>query len=474
MNTPVHATTTLGSRGELKAAVIFADLGWAPPVKLSEDIGTDLVTFARDTAAPEDKHDAWDLGAPVFLQVKGSDTEYVSPANKRNGEPGWWFAESDTYHFDHWLSFGLPYLLVLVDTKNQIGFWAEVNGDAIVSTGKGRKIFVPADQKVDAGSAEALMRIAVTRRKYMLEGTAWNGALNELAPADRLRHALLLPRLVAPHPNRSIDELTFEQAVALILRNRSSELGQRRRGGDWPGVEDWESHKDWGWRFVHALRELVTEGGSERFEKLSAEARHRFERDACLVVQACAAYTFDRASAALEGLKTTSATKPADRGWIQVQRAAFLLELDRPAEAADAAKKALVATKALDGDLSVSAIRGSAVALLYSVAGFSAGDLEATITAQDNAGNWWRAQDVSWALEKDLKYRFEGWTANDSVHFITSTAADDLATAAWNAATVFRRTMAVSDFEDPPTSYSSRKLNAAPLAYLRPPAFSAP
>src|SRR4051794_5882429 len=123
MTTPVHSTKTTGSLGELKAQVMFADIGWAPPVKLSEDIGTDLVTFARDEAAPEDKENAWDLGAPVFMQVKASPTEYLKPTNKRNGEQGWWFNESNTYHFDHWLSFGLPYLLVLVDTKNQIAYW---------------------------------------------------------------------------------------------------------------------------------------------------------------------------------------------------------------------------------------------------------------------------------------------------------------------------------------------------------------
>lgn len=55
----------------------------------------------------------------MFLQVKGSEKDYLEPNDKRDGEPGWWFAESDTYHFDHWLSFGLPYLLVLVDVKNQ-------------------------------------------------------------------------------------------------------------------------------------------------------------------------------------------------------------------------------------------------------------------------------------------------------------------------------------------------------------------
>ncbi|WP_338749694.1 DUF4365 domain-containing protein [Janibacter alittae] len=434
MTTPVYSTKKTGSRGELKAQVIFADIGWAPPVKLGEDIGTDLMTFARDDVAPEDKERSWDLGAPVFMQVKGSDTEYSKPVNRRSGEPGWWFHENDTYHFDHWLSFGLPYLLVLVDTKNQIAYWAEVTGDAITSTGKGRKIFVPFSQTVDDHNIEALTRVAVSRRSNGLEGSAWNGKLDELGPADRLRHALVLPRLVAPHSNRSVESVGFEQAVAMVMRNRYSELTRRAREGQVPKVQEWAENKEWSWRFLHAIRELVSTGGSDRFEKLAADARHRFERDAAQVIQACAAYTSDRAQEAVDVLKPTPSTKPADRGWVLVHKAAFLLELDRPKDAADAAKKALVAMKALDGDLTVSAIRGSAASILYSVSGFAAGDIQSIITAQDHAGNWWRAQAVSWALEKDLKYRFEGWTANNTTHFINSTARDDLATVAWNAA----------------------------------------
>ena len=395
MTTPVHATTTTGSKGELKAAVIFTDIGWAPPVKFSQDIGTDFVTFARDTGAPEEKADAYDLGAPVFMQVKGSETDYLKPSSKRDGEPGWWFTESDTYHFDHWLSFGLPYLLVLVDVKNQIAYWAEVKGDAIVPTGKGRKIFVPAGQKVDADNAEALTKIAVSRRKYALEGAVWRGSLNDLGPADRLRNALVLPRLVAPHPNKTPASLTFEEAVAMVMRNRYSQLANQARSGHCPKAEEWATHKEWGWRFVDALHELVTNGASTPLTQLASEARHSFERDSCLVVQACAAYVAGDAPAALDVLAPSPSMKPADRGWIHTQRAALLFELDKPAEAAEAAKKALFALKSLDGDLSVSAIRGGAASILYSTAGSTAGDIEATITAQDNAGTWWRAQDVA-------------------------------------------------------------------------------
>jgi hypothetical protein len=434
MTTKVHPTSETGSLGEDMAAVIFQQIRWAPPVKVRQDIGTDLVTFARDTAAPETQAQAYDLGAPVFMQVKGSPTEYLKPAHKRNGELGWWFAESDTYHFDHWLSFGLPYLLVLVDTANQVAYWAGMKGKAIVATGKGRKIFVSAAQKVDADSLEALNTLAVSRRKYDLEGAAWTGELNDLGPADRLRYALVLPRLVAPHPNSEPEKLTFEEAAAMVMRNRGSEFAHRAGRGECPKPEDWATHKEWGWRFVAALQELINTGSSPRFHKLTDEVRHRFERDACIVVHACIAYTGDQAEAAALLLKPSKYTKPADRGWMRAQFAALMLELDKPREASKAAQEALFAMKSLEGDLTVSAIRGGAAAVLYSTAGLARGDPAETITAQDNAGSWWRAQDVSWALEKDLKLRFDAWADSNTMHFVTSTAESELRTAAWNAA----------------------------------------
>lgn len=433
MTTPVHSTKTTGSRGELKAQVIFADIGWAPPVKLSEDIGTDLMTFARDNAAPEEKENAWDLGAPVFMQVKASLTEYSRPASKRQGEPGWWFEESDTYHFDHWLSFGLPYLLVLVDVISQIAYWAEVNGDAIVSTGKGRKIFVPLSQTVDRTNSDALTQIAVSRRGYSLEGAVQRGLLNDLAPADRLRTALMIPRLIVPRRDGTTNQVPFESAVAMIMRNKYSELAYRAREGQCPNVADWETHKDWSWRFAHALREFVTTGTSSRFAELAKNARHRFERDACLIAQACEAYINGRMQHAVDLLQPSRASKPADRGWILVQKAALLFELDKTAESIECARKALVSTKALNGDLTVNAIRGAAATILYSASEFGDSIFENAGIAQDHAGNWWRAQDVSWALEKDLNHRFKEWTTRTTGHSENSAALDDLAAAACTA-----------------------------------------
>lgn len=86
MTTPVHATSETDIDGENEGASIFRNIHWAPPV--NSDIGTDLVTCARDTATPETHVGASDLRAPVFMQVKGSRSENLKPTDDLNGEPG--------------------------------------------------------------------------------------------------------------------------------------------------------------------------------------------------------------------------------------------------------------------------------------------------------------------------------------------------------------------------------------------------
>jgi hypothetical protein len=430
----VPAKLVTGALGESMAQVVFQLIGWAPPAKIAQDIGDDLITFARDKAVSDQPDLTYDLSAPVLVQVKSSPTEYLQPKNTTKGRKGWWFAESDTDHFDHWLKFGLPYLLVLLDTKNQIAYWTYVHNENIVTTGKGRKIFVPWDQRVDENSLEALNAIATAHRTNSLEGSAWTGTFTNLSPNERLRNALIMPRLVAPHPNRPPALIAYEQAVAILLRNRGSELEYLAKKGFCPPPDKWAEHKHWGWRFVAAIRDVLTAGSSSALDTLSSDAKLAFERDACNVVRACVAYTGGRTADAADMLKIYADTKPVDRGWLLAHRACLLLELDQPEAAAGAAQDALFALKALDGDLSVSAVRGGCASILYSVAGYGVGDLEQTVAAQDNAGSWWRSQDVSHALDRDLTARFNAWAGDKSLRFGASNASSELNTAAWNAA----------------------------------------
>lgn len=432
----VPAKIIVGSMGETLANSAFQAIGWAPLTKIEQDIGDDRMTFARvrpDAAQPKD---TWDLSAPVFIQVKASTTEYSKgPDKDDDGRSGWWFAESDTDHFDHWLRYGLPYLLVLqhADHKSPVTYWAEVKADAVVSTGKGRKIFVPVDQRVDDASLDALNAVAVADRADPLEGAVWKGGLTRLGPADRLRNALVVPRLVAPHPNRLPKKIDYEQAVALLMENRGRDLDVLSRREACPPRKEWATHRVWGWKFVAALSTFLDTGGTSEVEAL-LKSRSVFERDACRIVVACGAYVDQTPQDALDLLVPTRGSKPADRGWLLAQRAWMLLELERGTEAAKCAEEALFAMSALQGDRSLSAVRGGAAAALYSASGAATGQLEEAVAAQDNAGSWWRAQAVGFALGRDLAGRFQAWADNAPEPFDALGAVTELETLAWNAA----------------------------------------
>ncbi|MCW2135028.1 protein of unknown function (DUF4365) [Arthrobacter sp. VKM Ac-2550] len=435
--TEVPQKLATGSMGESLVRVAFQRIGWAPPAKIDQDIGDDLMTFARDRSISDEPATTYDLSAPVFMQVKASYTEYSEPTHNEDGRDGWWFSESDTDHFDHWLMFGLPYLLVLVDASKEVAYWAHITGPKIVTTGKGRKVFVPSDQRVDDAWLEALNAIAVEHRSSSMEGSAWAGVLENLAPAARLRNALIMPRLVAPHPNRPPNRIGYEQAAAMLLRNRINDLRDASEKGLCPAPDAWKGHRQWGWRFVAALHTLIVHedrSGLDELASASVPKRLVFEREACNIVRACSAHAAGHTGEAVRMLSIRPNIKIADRGWMHAQRAHMLFELNEPKAAAKAAQDALVALKSLEGDLSVSAIRGGCAAILYALAELGTGDLEGTVSAQDNAVSWWRAQDTSFAMSKALNDRFKEWSDDGSITFRTVDPIDELSTAALHAA----------------------------------------
>lgn len=128
-----------------------------------------------------------------MVQVKSSDEDYAEASQGPDGQSGWWYYESDTAHFDHWVRYGLPYLLVLHDVGSATSYWVHVTGDAIDSTGKGRKIFVPKAQKLDESSRDALLQVAVQPRANVLEGSAWDGHLTKVAESRPPTHRTYCP-----------------------------------------------------------------------------------------------------------------------------------------------------------------------------------------------------------------------------------------------------------------------------------------
>jgi hypothetical protein len=162
------------------------------------DLGTDLFVLARDERL-------FDLGLVAGVQVKsgGNRSRYFRErVRDGNGElRGWWYRDDDRRHVDAWVSHALPHLIVLHNLDTRTSYWAHVTPETVVAAGQGAKVLVPKADTIDDQHRDALLGVAAsTRPAVTWERSAWVGAAS-LAPRDLLRHALVVPRLIAPHPN---------------------------------------------------------------------------------------------------------------------------------------------------------------------------------------------------------------------------------------------------------------------------------
>ena len=65
--------------------------------------------------------------------------------------------------FEDRVNFNVPHLLVLHDVDSRESFWVNVAQDRLKSTGLGRKILVPASQRIDEEARGALEEVAQRR-----------------------------------------------------------------------------------------------------------------------------------------------------------------------------------------------------------------------------------------------------------------------------------------------------------------------
>jgi len=107
----------------------------------------------------------------------------------------------------------------------------------VIPSGKQSKIFVPREQTVDLAHRDQLLAVPVSQRPAAAwEGSAWTGA-SDVADSDMLRCALVVPRLIAPHPHASAVEATPERYLATLTLGRIDELRPGQNWIDAPGGE---------------------------------------------------------------------------------------------------------------------------------------------------------------------------------------------------------------------------------------------
>jgi hypothetical protein len=379
------------------------------------DLGTDLFVMARDERR-------FDLGQVAGVQVKSGRKYFRHPSRSRGAVVGWWFRDDDRAHIDAWLSHALPHLIVLHDPDSEQSYWAHVTQDAVLPTGKGAKILVPKDNTIDTAHSGALLQVAATARTGIsLEGSVWTGAAS-LLPKDRLRHALVVPRLIAPHPNTGFDTpVSPVQAVALLTEARLPAFQHfATKHADVPALAEAGQSPDWGWRLVSALGHRLTTGEFDQLQALlDQDTPDRPERAALTIIVAAElmeAGRVDEAAPLLEDELGRDEAEPVDHAWLRLQHARACTEIGRLDDArTDAAFVQRLRITHPD-DITATAIAGVAAMIVFTTTPWAERDVGSVVQGADTAVAWWRTQTMAGALSSFADRTFEAWSHDTAVH----------------------------------------------------------
>ena len=397
--------------GHLEAAANFARINWGPSDNYPHDLGTDLWVQVRNAAGE-------DLGCLVGVQVKTGDS-YFNNSDCINGEPGWWHDRLDDRHIQHWLHHRDNHLLVLHDHHTNVSYWEHINRKTAVSTGVRYKVFVPKNQTIDEAHREDLISVALaepeTRRD--IERVSSPREPRSIEPHQRLRYALVTPRLIAPRLlSDSGETFTAEQGVALVVQGRFRDLKRfAKEKEDVPDPEQVPRDADWVWQFVAAAWKWATTDDTGRLSAVFGSAPDAKSKAASGVLLCCAllrAGQRTEALAVLDGL-VDDGLEPADRGWTLVQRARVTAEagdVDRSRADAEAALEVL---EGLD-DEAAKAFTAAARWHLVSLDPLGA-DIDTALGAEDDESIRWRIGEVSSALSEAQGAVFRSWAEPNSI-----------------------------------------------------------
>lgn len=441
MRAPTNEAT--GTSGESEVLAQFERLGWGGVIDSRHDTGTDLYLRPRDDRR-------YELGAVMGAQVKTGPSYFKSPQKDAEGAiTGWWFAEDDREHFDYWLHHALPHVVILRDQDRSLSFWVHVTPEQVVSTGKGAKILVPVSQTVDPDHNEKLSDVALTQLPAPTwDGTVWTGAAH-LAPVDGVRHALITPRLIAPHRNLDPDSITGLEALAMQMLFRDdlerlleplspSTLGPgndaERKG---LSLEEAREADDWCWRATAALHLWHYQGEPDDLLQLGELASAPSERSAAAVLRCVYLFNENDPDTVLRVLQDALAHddySPVDHAWLEAQRARALLEVGRHEEAFDLAMKTQRIHREASSDVTAAAIAGACALTSFKATGWMQGDIANTIQRIDNPASWWRTQVMYHGLSAHLAEAFRSWSEDESIRIGGADAAHTgLLSAAWLA-----------------------------------------
>jgi Domain of unknown function (DUF4365) len=413
-------TERTGMVGESEVEAEFRRLGWAAHKTAGgQDNGTDFLVSPRERR--------WELGFYLGVQVKSGPSGFERPKRQGGKVTGWWYIDDDGEELGGWATYPTQQIVVLHDLESRASYWEHVRPEAIRSTGKGDKLFVPVTQMLDSKSEEKLRAVAASfGTRGSLEGTWVEGY--PISPPDRLRYALIAPRLLAPHPNFGTKKLTAEQAIAMLTQVRVGELFRyAEEQKQVPRGRKALESRNWTWRFFGAFWCRVFEGEDGPLRQVLDEAKKKRERAAvlgCLSAQMIGAARPQDALALLEVELDADRLGAVDHGWLAVQRARALAELGETETAREGARRLTGLRTAAPRDQTAIAISASAAALFANLSEPGVEIATKTMKATDVPTGWFRAQTVRSGLKELFERSFEQgmqdernkWSREDIAH----------------------------------------------------------
>ena len=408
--------SSTGGVGVTEVAGLFQRIRWGPVENPDRhDLGTDLLVAVRDPRR-------FDRGALIGVQVKGGPSWFAEHVSDDNDEITGWWHRNDSEHFDYWIKHQLPHLVVLYDIDGRVGYWVHVTSNRCESTGKGCKIFVPKTNTVSECDAPRLLEIALAQRgSISLEGTNFDAASTQVPPCDRLRYALLIPRLIAPHANSSASRaLEPEEAIALMVLLHISRLTERlEKSRDWPKLNEAPLNRDWRWQFAFALWRFIAYHDRSGLRDIQPNALREDWRAALTALLAAAELhvgdPLEGASLVAQELARDKAA-PVDHAWLHLHASRLAAEADLRDTAISHALQAVSALAGVGDDPTASLLSGIAYRTLFNLASWkeSTESISEALRAGDNAGSWWRDQQLRWALDAAALSQFRKWAKDAS------------------------------------------------------------
>ena len=403
-----------GDEGESAVINAFDQIGWSAQ-KVRRDQGTDLIVQTYDARG-------YDLQVFVGVQVK-SGKSYFETESEKDGNPGWYF-HSDCERFEEWANHSSPYLLVLHHPLRRVSYWAHITLEEVETSGGGCKIFVPESQTIDKDHRSDLIAVATSGLGVSgdSQATAFTASASSVSAGQRLRFALVAPRLIAPHRNAGFGkEISAEEGIALLVQGRFSDL--KRFADEYEGVPEPDAVTEgveWAWQFAAAIWEWAFSDAVGGLRSVFGAAPEGAAKTASGVFLSCALLRLQQHSEALEtldGLVEADQLGPVDHGWVLVQRARIRADIGDVNGSRSDAEAAIESCAAHLEDCTARAFDAVARWQLVALDPLNA-DIGKGIGAADNVVSWWRAQTVSWAFAEAQGKQFRSWTEQNTIVLI--------------------------------------------------------